>query len=59
MSGPVRLWVEVGSRAELDGARRTTSAATFVVPAGTPVYGRPGDELCVSCAEGDLRTGRP
>ena len=58
MSGPVRLWVEVGSRAELDGARRTTSAATFVVPAGTPVYGRPGDELCVSFAEGDLRTDR-
>ena len=55
MSARPRLWVEVATRGELDAARRTGVADTFVVPAGAPVYGRPDDRLCVAVAEPDLR----
>ena len=55
MSARVRVWVEVASRAALDAARDAGVADTFLVPAGAPLYGRPGDRLAVAVTEADLR----
>ncbi|HEX2646697.1 MAG TPA: AMP-binding protein, partial [Candidatus Dormibacteraeota bacterium] len=52
------VWVGVESRAELEEARRRRSGDVFVVPARTPVYGRPGDTLCVALEGSDL-VGQP
>ncbi len=56
MSARVRLWVEVASRAALDAARAVGNVDTFLIPAGAPLYGRPGDRLAVELAEADLQS---
>ena len=56
MSDP--MWVMVGSRADLEHVRRQKSADVIVTRAGTPIYGRPGERLCVWLADGDV-TGNP
>ena len=56
MSGTApRLWVEVDSRSELDAARRSGAVTTYIVDSASPLYGRPGDELCVRIDERDAR----
>ncbi len=51
--GAIRLWAEVGRRSELASLRGSGQVETFVVAAGgSPVYGRPGDRLCLRIGSG-------
>ncbi len=52
MSTPA-LWVEVEDRAGLDAARASGIAAIIVVNGSSPLYGRPGDTLCMRIDERD------
>jgi fatty-acyl-CoA synthase len=47
-------WIAVSSRAHLEEARRSHPGDVYVVPARTPIYGRPGDRLCLELQDADL-----
>jgi len=49
------LWVEVEDRAGLDAARASGMASVIVLNARSPLYGRPGDTLCMRIDERDGR----
>jgi len=55
VSARIRLWVEVGARAQVDAARKVGGIETYVLPAGAPIYGRPSDRLCIDLSDADLR----
>jgi fatty-acyl-CoA synthase len=49
-----QLWVTVASRGELEELRRRGVGDVYVVRARTPIYGRPGDRLCMSLDEAEV-----
>ena len=53
-----QLWVSVGSRNELEHLRRKQSADVIVTRLAAPLYGRPGERLCVWLEESDV-AGNP
>ena len=56
MSGEaLQLWVEVSDRGEVEALRPARVEATLVVRAGgSPLYGRPGERICVRFEPGPL-----
>jgi fatty-acyl-CoA synthase len=53
------LWVAIGSRGELEELRRRRVGDVFVIrDVRTPIYGRPGDRLCVALDQGEV-AGNP